>query len=112
MTEKKAKNGLQTPRDVLGQYMHLTIPDVSLATTVDNSISSATDIALNTATNILEVNAINGGVYLKYATEVSSSDFDEFIQEGGVRHFAIPSGVTLISVIERDSGAGVVVIEK
>lgn len=107
-----SKDNFFIPKDQNGNIVLLTPSGLAKATTVDTSISSATDVTLNLKTSVIEVHAINGGVYLKYATAVSSSDFDEFISEGQTRHYIIPSSVTLISVIERDSGAETVIIEK
>lgn len=90
----------------------LTFDSAALAKTYDTTISSATDITLNTKTKLIEVTAIDQGVFLRYASTASSANFDEYIHADTTRHFVVPSGVTVISVIERAATAAVVVIEK
>jgi hypothetical protein len=90
----------------------LTYDTAALARTEDTTISSATTITLHADCNIIEVNAIGGGVYLRYQAGVTNANFDEFIISNTVRHFFKPSGVTAISVLERTAGAAVIVIEK
>lgn len=92
--------------------VYLSPAGEALARTVDTTISTATSITLNEATTFLEINATNGGVYLRYSADCSASNFDEFIQEGQTRHYIVPVYCTVISVLEASSGAGVVVIEK
>lgn len=89
-------------------------PDVvALAQTVDTSISGSTEIVLNTATTFIQVYAITKDVYLKWgAADVTSSNFDEVIPAGQVVGLAVPDGVTALNVIERESSAAVIVIEK
>jgi hypothetical protein len=100
------------PRGASNEHLQLVPSKEALATTVDASISSATTVSLNADTSLIEVNALAQGVYLKYGTGASSSDFDEYIQAGLTRHYVVPNGVTQISVIEQASGATVVIIEK
>lgn len=92
--------------------MYLTPAKTALARTVDTTISTATSITLNASTSIIEVSATNGSVYLRYSAGCSASNFDEYISEGQTRHYIIPENVTVISVLEASSGAGVIVIEK
>jgi hypothetical protein len=106
------KNPSFLPSDQQGDMIPLTTPTSALAVTYDTSISSATDITLNANTALIEVTAINNGVFLRYATGVTSSAFDEFILADSTRHFVVPAGVTTISVIEETASAKVVVIEK
>lgn len=89
-------------------------PDVAaLARTVDNSISGSTEIVLNVATTYIRVYAIAKDVYLKWGTaDVSASNFDEVIPAGEVFGFFVPDNITAINLIERESGATVIVIEK
>lgn len=105
-------NTKSLPRDKNRAVLQLTPPVEALAVTVDASISAATDVTLNANTSFIEVNALVQGVYLKYGTTASAADFDEFIQPGMVRHYAIPYGVTSISVIEQAASATVIIIEK
>jgi len=96
---------------------HLSVvkyPDVvALARTVDASISGSTEIVLNTETTYVQVYAITKDVYLKWGTtDVSASNFDEVIPAGQVVGLAVPDSITAINVIERESAAAVIVIEK
>lgn len=92
--------------------LYLTPAISAVARTVDATISTATSITLNASTTFLEVTATNGSVYLRYSADCSASNFDEFIGEGQTRHYIVPDNVSVISVLEGSSGAGVVVIEK
>lgn len=103
---------MRLPTDDNNKPMQLVPPSDALATTVDTTISSATTVTLNAATTLIEVNALSQGVYLKYGTGVSSSDFDEFIAAGVTRHYVRPYGVSQISVIEQAASATVIIIEK
>lgn len=81
--------------------------------TVDNSISTSTEITLDKATTYLQVYAIAKDVYLKWGTaDVTASNFDEVIPAGQVFHFLKPENVTAVNLIEREAGATVIVIEK
>jgi len=106
------KNPSFLPSDQQGDMIPLTTPTNAIAVTYDTSISTATDIVLNSATALIEVTAINNGVFLRYASTASSANFDEFILADSTRHFVIPAGVTTISVLEETASAKVVVIEK
>lgn len=92
----------------------LSTPDVvALARTVDNSISASTEITLNKATTYIRVYAIAKDVYLKWGTaDVTASNFDEVIIAGQAFDFVVPEGITAVNLIERESGATVIVIEK
>lgn len=108
---------LSMPKDDNATSMQLVPDKTALAITYDTTISSETEITLNAATRLIEVNAINEGVFLKYktvagGTAVSSTNFDEYIQSGSTRHYKIPLGITVIAVIERTTTANVVIIEK
>lgn len=81
----------------------------ALAVTYDTTITSATSVTLNALTSIIEVSAVDSGVFLKYSAGASTSDFDEYILADTTRHYVIPDGVTVISVI---GDGAVVVIEK
>lgn len=93
--------------------LQLTPDVVALARTVDSSISSSTEITLNKATSFLRVYAITKDVYLKWGTDdVSASNFDEVIPAGQICDFLVPNGQTAINVIERESAATVVILQK
>ncbi len=84
---------------------------VPIAKTYDASLNTATDITLNTLTSYVEVAAIDKAVLLRYQATASTSNFDAVIPANSVRGFAVPSGVTVISVIEEQASAHVVVTE-
>lgn len=109
MTQKKQPD---ITHDASGQLIPLTISTEALARTLDATISSATSITLNAATSIIEVTAIDKGIYLRYSAGVTSSNFDEYIAANTTRHYIIPFGVTVISVLEAAATATVIVIEK
>jgi hypothetical protein len=92
----------------------VSTPDVvALARTVNNSISSSTEIVLNPATTYVRVYAIAKDVYLKWgADDVTASNFDEVIPAGQISDFLVPEKITALNVIEREAGATVIVIEK
>lgn len=100
------------PSDQKGDMIPLTTPTSAIAVTYDTTISTATDIVLNSSTAMIEVTAINNGVFLRYASGVTSSAFDEFILADSTRHFVIPDGVTTISILEETASAKAIVIEK
>lgn len=108
----REKGPVLTPRAQNGETVQLVPATAALAVTYDTSISAATDITLNAATTFLEINAVSEGVFLRYASTASSVNFDEYIAADTTRHYAVPEGVTVISVIERAASAAVVVIEK
>lgn len=89
-------------------------PDVvALARTVNASLSSTVEITLNAETTMLRVYAIAKDVYLKWGTDdVTASNFDEVIPAGQILDFKVPNGQSAINVIERESGATVIVVEK
>jgi len=89
-------------------------PDVpALATTVDDSISSSTEITLNPETTMIRVYAISQDIYLKWGTDnVTSSSFDEVCPSGQIVDFVVPNGIDALNLIERVAGATVIVIEK
>jgi hypothetical protein len=101
------------PVDKNGHFAQITVPAPALAQTRDTSISTSTEITLNSKTGLLEVTAIDDNVYLKYGTDdVTNANFDEFITAGATRHYAVPQGITAINLIDDGNGATVIVIEK
>lgn len=100
------------PKDRNAELIPLVPPQASEAVTVDDTISSTTETTFQTGTNFLEVYGNGGAVYFKWGTDdASASDFDHIIPEGGIRHLIVPSGTVACNVIEKDSGAGIVIIE-
>ena len=106
------------PKDGNRQGVQITPDVVALDETYDTTISASTELTLNASTTLIEVAAISQGIFLKWGTtDVSSSDFDEFIPAGTVRHFYVPldtNGVlyTAVNFIEQAASATLVVIEK
>lgn len=110
------------PKDNQNSVAQLVPATTSLATTKNTSISSSTEIVLNAKTTLIEVQALDGNVYLKWGTDnVSSADdgYDEFIQKGNTRHYFVPVEdedtkelYGAINVIDDGDSAGVVIIEK
>lgn len=102
---------MRLPSDINGKSVPLTQPTVALSRSYLTP-TSATSISLNPLTSLVEVSAIGGGIYLRYQSDVTASNFDEFISNGATRHYVIPDGVTTLSVIEKDTDVEVIIIEK
>ncbi len=100
------------PRDANHNPVHLVPAKAALSVTNDETISSATSVSVHSDAGFIEVNAVDSGIFLKYAAGASSSDFDEYIIANTVRHYFIPSGVTVLSVIEDTTNAKVRIIQK
>ena len=82
----------------------------ALAQTRDEDISTSTEITLHADTSLIEVNAVDGEIFLKYGTDnVTNANFDEYIMAGSTRHYVIPQGVTAINII---GDATAIIIEK
>lgn len=103
---------MRLPIDENQNPVPLTQSSTALARTVSSSISGATSITLNTSTTLLEITAADQGVYLRYQAGVTAANFDEYIHADTTRHYKVPYGVTVVSVIERSATATVIVIEK
>lgn len=84
----------------------------TLEETYDATISSSTSITLNTATETIEVTAIDKGIFMKWGATASSTDFDEFIAPNTSRVYVVPNGTTTVQFIEESATAKLVVIEK
>jgi hypothetical protein len=101
------------PQDGNGVTIPITVPTPALARTRDTSISTSTEITLNSGTSYLEVTAIDDHVYLKYGTDdVTNANFDEFIHAASTHAYEVPEGITAINLIDDGNGATVIVIEK
>ena len=112
MFKKDAKGRLIFTRDNLAP-INLTPDVVSLARTVDASISASTEIVFNKASSFISVYAITKDIYMKWgADDVTASNFDEVIPAGQIRNFIIPNGVLAANFIEREASATLIVIEK
>ena len=96
-----------------GQGMQITPRGVSLARTVNGSLSASVEITLHVDTTFLRCYATTQDVYLRWGLEdANSSLFDEIIPAGQVVDLAVPDGFTTFNVIERASSAAIVIIEK
>lgn len=100
------------PRDANRVPLQITIPTRAIAITYDATISASTTVTLNASTSILEVSAISQGIFMKWGGAASSSSFDEYIQPGSTRHYAVPSGETSVQFIEQAASATLICIEK
>lgn len=100
------------PNDASGRPMPLTPATTAVAITYDTTISSSTTVGLNPMSSMIEVSALSHGVFMKWGATASSSAFDEYIQAGATRHYAIPNGQTTVQFIEQAASATLIVIEK
>lgn len=109
---------MQLPLDKNGKTMQLVPAKAAIARTYDTTISSATDVTLAATTRFLEVTAISQGIFMRYATTVTTSNFDEYIAAGMTRNYKVPVDsngtptVTVVSFIEQAASATLVMIEK
>lgn len=101
------------------EYYRETPATVGLAVTYDATISSSTEITLNTATTVLEVAAIDKAILLKWGTaDAATSSFHEVIPANTVRHFVVPidsttkAKYTAVNFIEQAATAILICIEK
>lgn len=102
---------INTPVDYRGQSVPLVSGNPVVNPTIDSSISASTAITLNSKAKVLEVNAIGGGVYGKWKSTVTAATSDFFVQSGATRHFPIPKGAGTVNIIQKDSGAEVIVYQ-
>ncbi len=84
----------------------------TLNETYDATISSSTELTLNTATKYIEVTALLKGIFLKWDAAATSSDFDEFIAPESTRVYIVPTGTVTVNFLEEAATAHLVVIEK
>ena len=103
---------INLPIDANGKEIQITPNVVALATTYDTSVSSSTEVTLNTNTSYIEVAALVKGIFLKWGGTASSTSFDEYIPADSLRTFVKPNGQTSVQFIEQTSAATLVLIEK
>lgn len=112
---------LPMPQDKDSAKMQLVPAKAALASTYNSSLSSQVEVTLNTDTSFIEVHAFNTPILMKYktvagGTAVSTSSFDECIDPGSTRNYAIPSiggvKVAVLAFIELSASAALVLIEK
>lgn len=110
---------INLPVDQNGNVVQITPAVASLAKTYDETISSSTEITLNTATTFIEVTAMAEGVFLKWGTaDVTNANFDEYIAKDSTRQYYVPvdtstnAKYTAVNFLQRAATALLVVIEK
>lgn len=121
MTTDQAPVRLQAnmPKDGNAVSMQLTPGTLALAVT-NTSVATHSEITLQTAsattglpaTSLLEVSAITNGICLRWTSTATTSAFDEFIQAGTTRHYRVPVGVLVVSLVAQTGSATAIVIEK
>ncbi len=106
------------PRDGNQVPIQGTPPAIAaLEETYDASVSASTEVTLNAATTMVEVTAIDKGLFLKWGTtDVSSTDFDAFIPANTSKLLPVPATATArsydaLNVIEEAASSHAVIIE-
>ncbi len=107
------------PTDANSKPVQITPSVVALEETYDTTVSTTTEITLNTSTTFIEVTAVDEGIFMKWGTaDVTNADFDEYIAKNTTRQYYIPVDsttkilFTAVNFIERSTTALLVVIEK
>lgn len=86
-------------------------PAVALEETYDATISTSTAITLNTSTTLIEVTAIDKGIFMKWGATAASTDYDHLIPPNTTQFFLVPSGQTSVQFIEEAATAHLSVTE-
>lgn len=108
-----ARNTPNVPRDAGLTALPLTPDQAAKKIIVSSTMSASSVITLQTGTTLLEVNAVNQGVFLKYGSaSVTTANADEYILPNTVRHYVLPSGTSTVALKEEAATAKVIVIEK
>lgn len=76
------------------------------------TLSSYVDITLDDQTQIIEIKSISGGIYLVWGTGTIANEDYEFIGDGEVRHYPRLINETQIRLLEKDTGAEAIIIQK
>lgn len=94
-----------TPRDDDNRSLNLVPSTKSLDTQELTITSTATNITLNSKTDLIEVQSDNADIYLKYWENctTNTNGFDEKIKSWYIRHYVLPKNVTIISFICKTS---------
>jgi hypothetical protein len=105
---------VNVPLSQSGQPVQIVPSQSALASTTNSSLSTSSTLTLNAGTTFVEINAINQAIYMKWGATVSTANngWDEYILPGQTRHYAVPTGVTQMSLIESAVSATAVIIEK
>ena len=84
-------------------------PSVALNDEYRASAATSTAITINATTEIVEITAINDGVFfLKGTGTVSTTNFHGYVAAGTTRHYNVDPGTTTITVLST-SGSVVVI---
>jgi hypothetical protein len=86
-------------------------PKVALEETYDATISSSTEITLNSGTTMIEVTAIDKPIFMKWGGTAASTDYDHCIPANSTRYYLKPSGQTTVQFIEEAATAKLSVTE-
>ncbi|MDQ3008819.1 MAG: hypothetical protein M3Q81_04460 [bacterium] len=106
------------PLDDNGKTINLAPSKAAIARTLTSSISSSTQVTLNSESRFLQVYAIDKDVFMKWGTTaVTTANFDELILAGQRYDFDVAresNGTlhTALTFIERAATATLVVIQK
>lgn len=84
----------------------------TLAATYDATISSATTVTFNTATQVICISAIDKGIFVRFDATVTNSAFDEFVPLNTTVLLPRPVSSAFMTVLEEAATAKIVVIEK
>lgn len=79
------------------------------------AIATAEDVSLSNGTSFIEVHAVDGRVVLRYDEEATATEYDELITPASPRQYALNDaleGTDKVSVLAKDEGASVILIEK
>lgn len=112
----KQRVQINQPQDGDGNVMQLMPSSPAQAVTNIASLSNVTaqDISVQDGTGLIEVTVATdeaAGVFMKYGTGATSSDFDEFVF-GETRQYVLPDNTDTISLIGSIAALNVIVIEK
>ncbi len=101
------------------RFLEITPSVIAIDETYDGTISSSTELTLDSATTLIEVSAIDKTIMMKWGgTNASTSDFDEVINLNTTRHFMVPTDITTkklftaVNFIEQSATAILSVVEK
>lgn len=111
----------KSPRDEDLIIMQLAPATVALARDVEDTLDAAISISLESRTDFIRCYATIRDVYLKWGTTtIDASNFDEIIPVGQIIDLKVPiikdtggkERYSELSIIERQSGAAIVIIQK
>lgn len=83
----------------------------ALAVTVDATVSTATDVTLQSLTALVRIHAMTKGIYVRGQATASASAWDWFCPANQSIDIVVPSGVTVMSFIEESTTAKLIAAE-